>query len=540
MFLKSVVPSLLYPLLVVFLFSGSCLGADGTLKWFFTADSSEDPSNPGNLCEMNTSPAIGPDGTIYMATNDMVSQEVKNYLYAINKDGSLKWRRPVVEGDTPVISRDGTIYVASPKGEKLYAISPDNTVKWVFDFTYFNYTRDSYDIGIPSIGPDGTIYIINNIHYCRAYCEYQYIIEWDNKYYIHAINPDGTEKWKNELDDRAKRLIAVDKNTIYVPALNEFYAITDYGTKKWIIESAHFDSPVIGNDGSIYVLGGKNVFDVNGNYLEYQKGLFKINKSTGNNSLIHEIPYSYYFTYPPVLGDNDTIYFRTRYRNYEPVYVSELTSLSSNGAHNWTITLNDNVRNWSSGLASPALSRDGVIYTVAVDGYLYAINTDGTERWKFDTGNIALGSSPAIGSDGTVYLGSNINRLYAVNSESGPLASTQWPMLLKDLSHSGSTCTYDPDDDGVCGASDNCQLTPNAAQIDSDRDNIGNACDNCPYIYNQKQSDVDRDYIGDACDSGDYDGDGISDQDEFACNSDPADPDSICSEGMPWLLLLQK
>jgi len=45
---------------------------------------------------MNTSPAIGHDGTIYMATNDMVYQDVKNYLYAINKNGSLKWRRELL------------------------------------------------------------------------------------------------------------------------------------------------------------------------------------------------------------------------------------------------------------------------------------------------------------------------------------------------------------------------------------------------------------------------------------------------------------
>lgn len=531
---------ILYLFLAVLASPDFCLSEEGTLKWYFTADSADDESNPGNLCEMNTSPAIGPDGTIYIATNDVVYQEVKNYLYAINKNGTLKWKRLILEGDTPVIGRDGTIYVVSPKGEKLYAISLNNSLKWVFDFTYFNYMRDSYDLGIPSIGRDGTIYITNNIHYCRAYCEYQYIIEWADKYYVHAISPNGTEKWKNELNDRAERLIAVDKETLYVPSLNEFYAITDYGTKKWVINAAQLEYPVIGSDGSIYALGGKNIFDVDGNFQEYQQGLFKINKSNGSSSLLHEIDFDYYFTYPPIIGDNDTIFFRTRFRSHGSVYESVLYSINRDGTVNWTSVLNDNVQNWvTSETGSPALSNSGVIFTPALDGYLHAINPDGTERWKFDTGNEALGSSPVIDSDGTVYLGSAANRLYAVNSESGPLANTDWPMLLKNQQHSGTTCSYDPDRDNICDSKDNCPTTSNTAQTDTDNDRIGNACDNCPYKFNIKQSDVDNDHIGDACDSGDFDGDGISDEDEFACNSNPADFDSICSKSMPWLILLQ-
>jgi len=47
---------------------------DGTLKWTFETDSS-----------IESSPAIGPDGTIYIGNH-------ANILYAVNSDGTEKWR----------------------------------------------------------------------------------------------------------------------------------------------------------------------------------------------------------------------------------------------------------------------------------------------------------------------------------------------------------------------------------------------------------------------------------------------------------------
>lgn len=63
--------------------------------------------------------------------------------------------------------------------------------------------------------------------------------------------------------------------------------------------------------------------------------------------------------------------------------------------------------------SSPALGRDGTIYLGSWDGYLFALNPDGTRRWRFKTG-FEITSSPAIGQDGTVYVGCRDRRLYAV------------------------------------------------------------------------------------------------------------------------------
>mgnify|MGYP001408097328 CR=1 FL=1 len=69
---------------------------------------------------MDSSPAIGSDGTVYVGSND-------NRLYAINgKSGKGKWvfkMRGAVLLSSPAIGSDGTVYVGS-RDKKIYAIAP--------------------------------------------------------------------------------------------------------------------------------------------------------------------------------------------------------------------------------------------------------------------------------------------------------------------------------------------------------------------------------------------------------------------------------
>jgi len=107
----------------------------GTLKWSYTTGNS-----------INSSPAIGADGTIYVGSED-------GNLYAINPNGGLKWSYTTgswIES-SPAIGADGTIYVGS-YDNKLYAINPNGTLKW-------SYTTGNYIFSSPAIGADGTIYV---------------------------------------------------------------------------------------------------------------------------------------------------------------------------------------------------------------------------------------------------------------------------------------------------------------------------------------------------------------------------------------------
>ena len=95
---------------------------------------------------IGSSPAIGADGAVY------VGGSYDGYLYAVNSDGTLRWRYQIADyvQSSPAIGEDGTIYVGSGD-HHLYAINPDGTLKWRCEAEHI--VRSS-----PAIGGDGTIY----------------------------------------------------------------------------------------------------------------------------------------------------------------------------------------------------------------------------------------------------------------------------------------------------------------------------------------------------------------------------------------------
>jgi len=118
---------------------------------------------------IQSTPAIGEDGVIYVGSND-------NCLHAVSPAGEGLWTfetgYDVVS--SPAIGEDGTIYVGS-EDRNLYAINPDGTEKWHFE-------TGGPIVSSPAVGADGTIYIGSN----------------DSN--VYAIYPDGNIKWK--LDGR--------------------------------------------------------------------------------------------------------------------------------------------------------------------------------------------------------------------------------------------------------------------------------------------------------------------------------------------------
>jgi hypothetical protein len=107
-----------------------------------------------------------------------------------------------------------------------------------------------------------------------------------------------------------------------------------------------------------------------------------------------------------------------------------------------------------------------------------------------------------------------------------------------DVDGKGDACDPDTDDDGVPTEGDNCDFHWNPGQENADGDAFGDACDpdpedsdndglndlvdNCWNLFNPGQQDLDLDGIGSACDS-DIDGDGISNDDEWAAGTNPLD-----------------
>jgi outer membrane protein assembly factor BamB len=322
---------------------------NGQLKWNYMTG--------GGIRE--SSPAIGSDGTIYVASFD-------KKLYAINPDGTEKWNFWINGSgySSPAIGFDGTIYVGGGN-LKFWAINPDGTEKW-------NFTTGWSVLSSPAIGPDGTIYVGSS----------------DNNFY--AINPDGTERWSFTTGNDIWSSPAIGSDgTIYVGSQDhKLYAINPDGTKKWnFITGLWVDSsPAIGSDGTIYV-GSR----------DYK--LYAINPDGTENWSFNTGCYIYASS--PAIGSDGTIYIGTSYPDYK------LFAINADGIEKWSFKTGGLI--WSS----PAIGAEGTIYIGSDDGKLYALNPDGTEKWNFRT-NGHVRSSPAIGFNGTIYIGSTDDRLYAI------------------------------------------------------------------------------------------------------------------------------
>ena len=93
------------------------------------------------------------------------------------------------------------------------------------------------------------------------------------------------------------------------------------------------------------------------------------------------------------------------------------------GSQKWKFVTGDRV------YSSPALSKDGsLVFVGSWDKKLYAIDTStGLQKWAFTAGDIVR-SSPVVSDDGrTVYVGSNDGNLHALDASTG---SQQWAFAM--------------------------------------------------------------------------------------------------------------
>ncbi|HWP38224.1 MAG TPA: PQQ-binding-like beta-propeller repeat protein, partial [Gemmatimonadales bacterium] len=89
--------------------------------------------------------------------------------------------------------------------------------------------------------------------------------------------------------------------------------------------------------------------------------------------------------------------------------------------------------------SSPAVGADGTVYAGSEDRHLYAVNPDGTLKWRQLT-TAPIFSHPALGEDGPVFISAG-NAVYAFRVADGGLAATPWPKFHHDNRNSGNVLT---------------------------------------------------------------------------------------------------
>jgi outer membrane protein assembly factor BamB len=173
-----------------------------------------------------SSPTIGPDGTVYVGSED-------GRLFAVDIDGNLRWTHTADAFlySSPAVSADGnTIFVGSGDGV-LYALGRDGSELWSFETTGFGLMGGAI-FASPAIGIDGTVYLgaLNDPN-------------------LYALDPnDGNVKWIRRFEH----------------PFDEDYPQT--GT----VLDWPFASPVVGADGTIY------------QRLLFEPNLYAIDPNTGS------------------------------------------------------------------------------------------------------------------------------------------------------------------------------------------------------------------------------------------------------------------
>lgn len=253
--------------------------------------------------------------------------------------------------------------------------------------------------GSPAVNNDGTIYLPIGL------------LNTDTTGALYAINPDGSLQWRlplNILPSSTAPAIGPD-GTVYVHgngdeanilAIEKLIAVTPGGAVAWAFKFNDGggsltdyvqSSPTIGADGTIYV-GSKdtNLYALNPN------GTIKWARTPSLSGIASS---------PALAPDGHTIY----------VVDSSTTifAYSSAGVLQWRYSLSDPAIGTAND-QSPSVGTDGTIYVGSPDEYLYAINPNGTLKWRFQTGS-RIRSTPAIGADGVIYVGSD--SLYAINPD---------------------------------------------------------------------------------------------------------------------------
>ncbi|MBA7595857.1 putative protein YxaL [subsurface metagenome] len=374
---------------MLLLISGCKTDRPGTLKWKYKTNGS-----------IESSPAIGQDGTVYITSMD-------SCLYAFSPEGDLKWKYQT-SGKiyaSPSIGADGTVYI-NPWDVYTYAITPEGKLKWKCE-TWF--TPSS-----PAIGHDGTIYVAAD----------------DGHFY--AITPEGKLKWQSKLvvggETWFPPAIGLD-GTLYVNVRNVIYAVDTLGNLKWSFEVPGswsltiISSMAIDGEGNICFCTDGGSFCV-----ITPQGKLKIRLD-----ILQYVVWTSEWTSPAIDADG-TIYLGGNH----------FSVLNSDYTEKWR--LNEEI-GYGNVESTPIIGSDGTIYFAVNDmvgkrsnrklvGYLYAFTPEGKRKWRYRVGG-EIKSSPAIGSDGTVYVGSLDSCVYAIRSDSKGLASSPWPKFQHDNQNTG-------------------------------------------------------------------------------------------------------
>lgn len=341
--------------------------------------------------------------------------------------GGLRWKYNAGKDIRSGIIRDsnGVVYFGTmwaSGGANITAVNPDGTEKW----TYLGTDGEIWG-GLALSNDESIVYACDGNH-LRA---------------IYTSN--GNLAWFYTDEDMCTQygsiIVDSDDNIYLANYCAGLMSVDSGGNFRWRVGSESHSGLAIGKSNTVIY------------YLEVSEGLREVQLSNGNINWTHQgiswgcygtgisidtdgtIYYgdcSYFYAINPdgsrkwsfpvsnyaginnAIGSNGNIWFGDVAGTNSKAIV-----VTPSGVEVWHYDL----PNWiGSGFAANGLALDSndIVFIDCFDYKLYAINSDGTFRWSFTTGNRARSGITFSPSEDTVYFGSDDGYLYAIEEIPAP------------------------------------------------------------------------------------------------------------------------